>query len=78
MSNITGALWFLCFSGMKTITNRLENPVQGVEDCFVTVEINAPLMNEEQRQELNPLIFKISSAKNMPDFPLSFDDLHLR
>lgn len=66
------------FAGMKSITNRLESPVPGVEDCFVTIEISDSLMAEEQKRELNPMIFKIYSAKNMPDTPLPYGDLSLR
>ena len=69
-------LFFL--TGMKSITNRLESPVPGVEDCFVTIEISDSLMAEEQKRELNPMIFKIYSAKNMPDTPLPYGDLSLR
>jgi hypothetical protein len=35
-------------------------------------------MVEEQKRELNPMIFKIYSAKNMPDTPLPYGDLSLR
>ncbi|XP_071128270.1 uncharacterized protein [Mytilus edulis] len=64
--------------GVRTVTNRLESPVPGVEDCFVTIELSDPLMAKEHIKELNPMIFKISSAKNMPDTPLSYSDLSLR
>lgn len=60
---------------MEKITNRLENPVPGLEDMFVTLNLNKPLLNEKQKAELNPMIIKIHSATNMPDTPMSYDQL---
>ena len=61
--------------GVEKMTNRLETPVPGIEDMFVTLNLNKPLLNETQKQELNPMIIKIHSATNMPVSPLSYDQL---
>ncbi|KAH3893051.1 hypothetical protein DPMN_017190 [Dreissena polymorpha] len=63
------------FSGMSSVTNRLESPVPGLEDMFITLTLNKPLLNESQRAELNPMIIKIQAANNMPSTPLSHDAL---
>ncbi|XP_052781235.1 uncharacterized protein LOC128217855 isoform X2 [Mya arenaria] len=63
------------FSGLESVTNRLETPIPGVEDVFVTLQLNKPLLNDKQKQELNPMIIKIHSATNMPSTPLSHQQL---
>ena len=62
-------------SGIEGVTNRLEKPVPGIEDMFVSVQLSGPLLSEEQKKELNPMIIKIHSVTNMPETPLSHDQL---
>lgn len=50
----------------------------GVEDAFVSVAIDGPLMSEIQKKELNPLIFKIHAATDMPETPLGYNELKER
>ena len=57
------------------MTNRLETPVPGIEDAFVTLQMDEPLLDEKQKQELNPMIIKIHSTTAMPNTPLPFDQL---
>ena len=59
-------------------TNRIENPVTGLEDVFFTVALNQPLMSDEQKKKLNPLIIKVQSANDMPNTPISYADLQLK
>lgn len=61
---------------MKTVTNRLKTPVPGIEDMFIQLKLDAPLMSEEQRKELNPMIFTIKRASNLPNTPMSYDELN--
>ncbi|XP_053378149.1 uncharacterized protein LOC123529262 isoform X2 [Mercenaria mercenaria] len=63
------------FSGVQTITNRLDTPVLGLEDMFVTLQLNKPLLNQKQKQELNPMIIKIHSITNMPSSPMTHEQL---
>lgn len=63
------------FAGLERVTNRLESPVLGLEDMFVTIQLDTPLLDEKQRLELNPMIIKIHSATNMPNTPLSYQQL---
>ncbi|ESO89848.1 hypothetical protein LOTGIDRAFT_124357 [Lottia gigantea] len=60
---------------MKSVTGRLENPVAGVEDIFITVSLDSPLMSDKIKKELNPMIIKIHSASDLPDTPLSYTEL---
>lgn len=66
------------FVGLEKVTNRLENPVPGLEDMFVTLTLNKPLLNDKQKEELNPMIIKIHSATCMPNAPMSYDQLKQR
>ncbi|XP_071485699.1 uncharacterized protein [Diadema antillarum] len=68
----------LLFADLKTVTNRLDCPVVGIKDVFITVSLDGPLMAPEQRQELNPLVLKVFSATGMPDTPLSYCELSKR
>ena len=60
------------------MTNRLENPVPGVEDMFVTLTLDGPLLNEQQKQELNPMIIKLHSITSLPESPVPHDTLKER
>ncbi|KAL4225876.1 hypothetical protein ACF0H5_013865 [Mactra antiquata] len=66
---------YMYITGTQTITNRLDTPVPGLEDMFVTLQLNKPLLNEKQKQDLNPMIIKIHSATNLPSSPMSFEQL---
>ena len=61
--------------GTQSITGRLQQPVSGVEDLFITVALDQPLLSEEQKRELNPMIITIKSVTDMPNSPLSFEEL---
>ena len=63
---------------MQTVTERLEKPADTVPDMFVSVSVNKPIMSDEQKKTLNPLVIKVHSATNMPHTPLSYDELRLR
>ncbi|XP_076468773.1 uncharacterized protein LOC143299450 isoform X2 [Babylonia areolata] len=65
----------LLFSGMQTITSRLQQPVNGVEDLFITVSLDQPLLSEEQKRALNPMIITVKSVTNMPSHPMAFEEL---
>ncbi|XP_001191000.4 uncharacterized protein LOC755639 [Strongylocentrotus purpuratus] len=68
----------LLFADLKTVTNRLESPVVGIKDVFITVSLDGPLMSPDQRLELNPLVLKVVSALGMPETPLSHAELGRR
>ncbi|XP_021347646.1 uncharacterized protein LOC110446691 isoform X2 [Mizuhopecten yessoensis] len=66
------------FTGVKSITSRLTEPVMGVEDCFISLKVDGPIMSEKQRLELNPMIIKIHSCTNLPDSPITYPELKMR
>ncbi|PIK55244.1 hypothetical protein BSL78_07840 [Apostichopus japonicus] len=59
----------LLFSGLKSVTNRLDKPVPGIEDVFITVAADGPLMSEELHREVNPLVIKVASVSDLPTTP---------
>ena len=71
-------LVFICVAGMQTITERLEKPSDTIPDMFLSVSLNKPLMSEDQKKSLNPLVVKVHSATNMPQTPILYDDLRMR
>lgn len=50
----------------------------GIEDVFITVAADGPLMSEELHREVNPLVIKVASVSDLPTTPLSLDELSLR
>lgn len=65
-------------TGLKSVTNRLDKPVPGIEDVFITVAADGPLMSEELHKELNPLVIKVASVSDLPNTPLSLEELNRR
>ncbi|XP_067683346.1 uncharacterized protein [Haliotis asinina] len=68
----------LLFAGMKSLTGRLQKPVPGIEDLFISVALDSPLMTDKQKADLNPMIIKIQSATNLPETPMSYQELQTR
>ena len=66
----------LLFAGTKSITERLGCKVNGIEDLMVTVSLDKPLLSDEQRKDLNPMVIKLCSVNNLPNKPLSYDELN--
>ncbi|XP_056000936.1 uncharacterized protein LOC130048351 isoform X2 [Ostrea edulis] len=66
----------LFFSGMKSITNRLDSPIPGIEDMFIQLKLDTPLMSDKQKKELNPMILTVRNATNLPDSPMTYDELN--
>ena len=65
----------LLFAGTKSITERLGNKVNGLEDLMVTVSLDKPLLSKEQKKDLNPMVIKMCSVNDLPNKPLSYKDL---
>jgi hypothetical protein len=65
----------LLFAGSKSITERLGNKVNGLEDLMVTVSLDKPLLSDEQKKSLNPMVIKMCSVNDLPSKPLSYKDL---
>jgi hypothetical protein len=61
---------------MKSITNRLDSPVPGIEDMFIQLKLDTPLMSHQQKKELNPMILTVKNATNLPDSPMTYEELN--
>ncbi|XP_048243138.1 uncharacterized protein LOC124146111 isoform X2 [Haliotis rufescens] len=68
----------LLFAGMKSLTGRLQKAVPGIEDVFISVALDSALMTDKQKADLNPMIIKIQSATNLPETPMSYQELQTR
>ena len=66
----------LLFAGTKSITERLGCKVNGIEDLMVTVSLDKPLLSTEQTKELNPMVIKLCSVSDLPNKPLSYEELN--
>ena len=72
-------IFIVCtLSGLTSVTERLEKAIPGIDDVFFTVALSGPLMTDEQKQSLNPLVVKVHSATNMPDTPINYAELGMR
>ena len=71
-------LFLIVSSDKKVVTSRLDKPIAGVEDVFLGVSVNLPLLSPTQKEELNPMIIQVKNATNLPSSPLSYADLRLK
>ncbi|KAM6216165.1 uncharacterized protein CFAP92 [Rhynchocyon petersi] len=62
-------------AGWQTVVNHSTERTASILDCFLTLQTEVPIMSEEQRQELNPLIIKIKCASSLPSQPVSIPEL---
>ena len=65
----------LLFAGTKSITEKLGNKVNGIEDLMVTISLDKPLLSDEQQKDLNPMVIKLCSVNDLPNKPLSYKEL---
>ncbi|XP_075256484.1 uncharacterized protein LOC142348835 isoform X2 [Convolutriloba macropyga] len=68
----------MLFAGLRSVTNRLDSGMDDVSDMFVTISVDEDLLNEQQRQALNPMSIKIESTSSMPYTPLNYSQLRKR
>ncbi|KAM5309310.1 uncharacterized protein CFAP92 isoform 2-T2 [Glossophaga mutica] len=62
-------------AGWQTIVSHGSEKSASISDCLVTLKTEVPIMTEEQKQDLNPLIIKIKSASCLPSQPVPFHEL---
>ena len=60
------------------MTSRLDEPIPGVEDVFISLKLDCPLMSEKQMIDLNPMIIRVLSCKNLPETPLTHQELKIK
>ena len=66
----------LLFAGTKSITGKLGAKVNGLEDLMVTVTVDKPLLSDEQKKDLNPMVIKLCCVNDLPNKPLSYKELN--
>ena len=66
------------YTDYKFTTVRLNKPIQTIEDCFVTITLDTKLMSERQLEALNPMMIKIDKIIDLPEKPLSYEELKER
>ncbi|KAG8556830.1 hypothetical protein GDO81_018220 [Engystomops pustulosus] len=57
-------------AGDLYVTSRLQESSHQILDCYVTMALNSPLLSDQQRRDLNPLVIRILSAKCLPSSPM--------
>uniref|UniRef100_UPI00358F3C89 uncharacterized protein CFAP92 isoform X1 n=2 Tax=Myxine glutinosa TaxID=7769 RepID=UPI00358F3C89 len=61
--------------GAQEVIGRLEQPCEGLHDIMCHVEAEGPIIPEDVRIKLNPLLIHIIKAKNLPNCPVTFKTL---
>ncbi|MGH0154491.1 UNVERIFIED_CONTAM: hypothetical protein FKN15_027610 [Acipenser sinensis] len=64
--------------GNKSVTDCLYSLSPAILDGFCTVSIEQPLISEELKQELNPLVIKIESCTCLPTRPVPIHELKVK
>ncbi|XP_047390570.1 uncharacterized protein CFAP92 isoform X2 [Sciurus carolinensis] len=62
-------------AGWQTVMSRGSEKSANILDCVLTLKTEVPIMTEEQKLELNPLIIKIESVSCLPSQPVPFHEL---
>ena len=42
---------------------------------MVTISLDKPLLSDEQKKDLNPMVIKLCSVNDLPNKPLSYKEL---
>nr|KAF6480536.1 hypothetical protein HJG59_007264 [Molossus molossus] len=62
-------------AGWQSVVSRGSKISANILDCFLTLKTEGPIMTEEQKQDLNPLIIKIKCISCLPSQPVPIHDL---
>ena len=63
------------FSEVKSNTTKLGKPAGNIEELLLSVSLDHELLSELQKQELNPMVIRVSSASELPNKPLTYKQL---
>lgn len=64
------------FSGVNSNTTKLGKPSGNIEELLLSVSLDHELLSECQKQELNPMVIRVSSASGLPNKPLTYKQLN--
>ncbi|XP_040264723.1 uncharacterized protein KIAA1257 homolog [Bufo bufo] len=56
-------------AGDLSVISRLQECSYHILDCYVTLALNTPLLSDQQRHDLNPMVIRILSATCLPTLP---------
>ncbi|XP_027719686.1 uncharacterized protein FLJ43738-like isoform X1 [Vombatus ursinus] len=62
-------------AGQTSVMSHSKENNSKILDCYLNLTVDAPLMTEKQKQDLNPLIIKIRSVAYLPMGPVPLDQL---
>ncbi|XP_023372725.1 uncharacterized protein KIAA1257 homolog [Otolemur garnettii] len=62
-------------AGEQLVVSRGSEKTANILDCLLTLKTDTPIMTEEQRQDLNPLIIRIKCASCLPSQPVPIQEL---
>ncbi|XP_054572876.1 uncharacterized protein CFAP92 isoform X3 [Eptesicus fuscus] len=62
-------------AGWQTVVSHGSKMSANILDCFLTLKTEVPIMTEEQKQDLNPLIIKIKGISCLPSQPVPIEEL---
>ncbi len=67
----------ILFAGYSYIMTRLDESVSTIDDFLVTISLNnqCKLMSDRQLNELNPLCIRLEKLADLPNEPISYDQL---
>ncbi|XP_048879289.1 uncharacterized protein cfap92 [Brienomyrus brachyistius] len=61
-------------AGRKQVIGCLATCLPGIDEGFCDISVDKPLLSNELRMELNPLVITIQSAKSLPALPVAFKE----
>ncbi|XP_044532188.1 uncharacterized protein KIAA1257 homolog [Gracilinanus agilis] len=62
-------------AGEKTVLSHAKETNSKILDCYLNLTVDVPLMTDEQKQDLNPLIIKIKAVTSLPIGPVSAQEI---
>ncbi|XP_053454851.1 uncharacterized protein CFAP92 isoform X2 [Nycticebus coucang] len=62
-------------AGEQLVVSRGSEKSANILDCLLTLKTDVPIMTEEQRRDLNPLIIRINCASCLPSQPVPIQEL---
>ncbi len=65
----------ILFAGYTCLASRMIETTSTIEDCLVSINLENSFMSEQQLVDLNPLSIIIQKSTNMPNDPVTYNEL---